>query len=130
MAERTRDYSDFDISFIPHPVTGDLVKKTGVASVNQSIVNLVITHFWERPFRSFIGSNATTFLFEPISDMMARNLENEIATTITNFEPRVVLKAVYVEPIVEQNGYSVDVVFNMLNTNIPYKATMFLSRVR
>lgn len=57
VATSTRQYSDFDIAFKAHPVTGDLCRKVGVNSVVQSIINLIQTNHYERPFHPEIGGN-------------------------------------------------------------------------
>ncbi len=132
MAQKTRDldYSDFDIDFLAHPVTGDLVKKRGVAAINQSIENLILTHFWEYGFESYIGSNAGAMLFEPMTDFTARNLENEIWTVLNNFEPRAILQNVTASILNGQDGYNVDIIYRIANTNVPTKITLFLERLR
>ena len=61
---RRNDYSDLDLDFIAHPTTGDVVKKTGVDAIKRSVRNLILTNFYDRPFRSYIGSNAQKILFD------------------------------------------------------------------
>lgn len=132
MAQKTRelDYTDFDIDFLAHPVTGDIVKKRGVAAINQSIQNLVLTHFWEYGFESHIGSNAGAMLFEPLTEFTARNLENEIWTVLNNFEPRAILQNVTASLLNGQDGYNIDIVYRVANTSQPTKIVLFLERLR
>lgn len=132
MATKTRalDYSDFDVSFMAHPVTGDLVLKRGVAAINQAITNLIRTHFWEYGFLSHIGSNAGALLFEPMTEFTARNIENEIWTVISNFEPRAILQSVVAIPLTSGEGYNVDIVYTIANTAQPTRLTIFLERLR
>lgn len=127
---RKLDYSDLDLDFIAHPITGDLVKKTGPDAVARSIRNLVMTNFYDRPFRSFIGSNAKKMLFENITPMTASLLQTMIAEVITNFEPRATVIGVGVTSDYDNNGYNAKIVFTVNNRPEPYQATIFLERIR
>lgn len=127
---RSLDYSDLDLDFIAHPVTGDVVKKTGPDAVGRAIRNLVLTNFYDRPFRSYIGSSAQKILFDNISQMTAKNLENAIKEVIVNFEPRASVIGVKVTASPDQNGYNAKIVFNVINRPEPYQTTIFLERVR
>jgi phage baseplate assembly protein W len=127
---RKEDYKDLDLNFIAHPVTGDVAKKTGVDAIVQSMKNLVLTNFYDRPFRPFIGSNTYRLLFENMDSLTARLVEQTIKQTIENFEPRVEVLAVkaYVEN--DNNGYNVKIVFRVINTVDPFEVTIFLERIR
>lgn len=127
---RTTDYSDLDLDFIPHPVTGDVVKKTGPDAVIRAIRNLVLTNFYDRPFHSNIGSSAQKLLFENVNNMTARLLEQVIAETITNFEPRASVLAVHAFVSPDDNGYDVKILIGINNRPEPYQVTVFLERIR
>lgn len=127
---RENDYRDLDLSFTPHPVTGDVVKKVGPDAVGRAIRNLVLTNFYDRPFRSYIGSNVQKLLFEPVTPIVARQLEQAIAQVIDNFEPRANVIGVEANVSTDQNGYSVKLVFSVNNRAEPYSLTVFLQRIR
>ena len=132
---RKYDYSDLDLDFLAHPTTGDVVKKTGLDAIKRSIRNLVLTNFYDRRFRSFIGSNATKILFDNINPFTATFLKDSIIEVITNFEPRVKLSEdendgviVSVDP--DNNGYNVRITVNVINTGAPAIINLFLERIR
>ena len=132
---RRNDYSDLDLDFIAHPTTGDVVKKTGVDAIKRSIRNLILTNFYDRPFRSYIGSNAQKLLFENINPLTATFLKNAIIETITNFEPRVSLfedenRGVLVTVDADGNGYQVQINFIIINRGEPAIINLFLERIR
>lgn len=127
---RKEDYKDLDLNFIAHPVTGDVAKKTGVDAIVQSMKNLVLTNFYDRPFRPFIGSNTNRLLFENMDALTARLVEDTISQTIANFEPRVELLGVKAYVDNDNNGYSVKIVFRVNNTPDPFEVTVFLERIR
>jgi phage baseplate assembly protein W len=127
---RIKDYQDLDLDFIANPITGDVSKKTGPDAVARSIRNLVMTNYYDRPFRSQIGSNAVKMLFENIGPLTAINLEQAISDVVTNFEPRAKLIGVKVKADPDQNGYSAKIAFYVQNRPEPFQTTLFLSRIR
>jgi phage baseplate assembly protein W len=127
---RIKDYSDLDLDFIANPITGDVSKKTGPDAVARSIRNLVMTNYYDRPFRSQIGSNAVKMLFENIGPLTSINLEQAISDVVTNFEPRAKLIGVKVKADPDENGYSAKIAFYVQNKPEPFQTTLFLSRIR
>lgn len=130
VTSRLKDYSDLDLDFMAHPVTGDIVKKVGPDAVARSIRNLVFTNFYDRPFRSYIGSNVRRMLFENINDLTARLLEQSVEQVISNFEPRAKTLKVDAQVNPDNNGYILKVVFYVVNRPEPFTTTIFLERVR
>lgn len=127
---RKYDYSDLDLDFIAHPSTGDVMKKTGNEAIKRSVRNLILTNFYDRPFRPYIGSNAQKILFDNANPLTAGFLKNAIKEVIDNFEPRVKLIQTDVVFDLENNGYAVRLLFVVLNTNEPVVTTLFLERIR
>lgn len=127
---RLKDYSDLDLDFTAHPTTKDVVKKTGPDAIIRAIRNLVLTNFYERPFRSYIGSNAQKLLFENINEFTALLLRDHIAEVIVNFEPRAFLNSVEVVADPDHNGYYARIVFQINNRTEPVQTVIFLERIR
>ena len=127
---RIKDYQDLDLDFIAHPITGDVTKKIGPDAIARSIRNLVMTNYYDRPFRSQIGSNALKMLFENIGPLTAINLEQAISDVVTYFEPRARLIGVKVKADPDNNGYSAKIAFYVKNRPEPFQTTLFLERVR
>lgn len=130
IVSRKKDYSDLDLDFMAHPVTKDVMKKTGVEAIKRSVRNLILTNFYDRPFQSYIGSNALKLLFDNATPITATFLENAIRETITNYEPRVRLDNLEVQFDIDNNGYNVKLFFVILNRNEPAVVTLFLERIR
>ena len=133
---RQPDYSDLDLDFIPHPTTKDVVKKTGVDAIKRSVRNLVLTNFYDRPFRSYIGSNAQKLLFENMNPLTAGFLRDAITEVINNYEPRVKLyedgdqEGVIVQVDPDNNGYVATINFIIINRELPVTINLFLERIR
>ena len=126
----TRIFSDFDVSFSPHPITKDVVKKTGTNSVVQALMNLVQLNSFEKPFHPEIASNIRKLLFELIDPITANALATEIKALISNFEPRVNVINVFVTGDPDNNGYNVTIEFFVVNVNSAITVSVFLERVR
>lgn len=130
MALATRSYSDLDLNFTAHPVTGDISKRKDVYAVTGSLRNLLSTNHYERLFQPQIGSNVRRLLFEPIDVTTATMLQDHVKQTIDNFEPRVKLINVSVVPNYTEQGYTVGITFFMQNRAEPITINLFLERVR
>jgi phage baseplate assembly protein W len=132
---RKFDYSDLDLDFIAHPTTGDVVKKKGIDALKRSVRNLILTNFYDRKFRSYIGSNAQKILFDNINPFSATFLKDAIVEVITNYEPRVKLAedendGVIVSADIDNNGYNARITFSPINTGAPVTISLFLERIR
>ena len=130
MARNTRTFSDLDFNFIRHPVSRDVTSRYDEEAIKQSIRNLILTKNFERPFRSNIGSQIKALLFEPISPLLATMLQNVIANTINNHEPRVDLLNVNVTFSPENNDAYVTIEFKIKNTETPITVNLLLERTR
>jgi len=132
MAKTTidRTFSDIDLTFQKHPVTGDIRLSTNEQAIIRSVRHLILTNHFERPFNSEIGSNVRRMLFEPISPLTANHIQREIEDTIKNFEPRVKLKEVFVQVNPDYNYYQVNVEFYIINKPDPISLSFILERLR
>lgn len=130
ITSRKYDYSDLDLDFLPHPTTGDVLKKVGPDAVKRSIRNLILTNFYDRPFQSYIGSNAQKILFDNASPLSSNFLKDAIIQVIENYEPRVRVNNVRVKFDIDNNGYNATIEFVVLNSNLPVVFNLFLERIR
>jgi phage baseplate assembly protein W len=127
---RKYNYSDLDLDFIAHPATGDVVRKFGQDAIKRSLRNLVLTNFYEKPFRPGIGSNVTKLLFENATPIVSNLISDAIRNIAMNYEPRIDIQQVSVKFSDAENGYNVSIVFVILNRNEPVNINLFLERIR
>ena len=127
---RKYNYSDLDLDFIAHPATGDVVRKFGEDAIKRSLRNLVLTNFYEKPFRPGIGSNVTKLLFENATPIVSNLISDAIRNIAMNYEPRIDIQQVSVKFNDSENGYNVSIVFVILNRNEPVNINLFLERIR
>lgn len=123
-------YKDLDLDFVINPLSGDVSKKIGVEAVKRSVRNLVMTNFFERPFRPELGSNIPGLLFEPLSPLTADSLEKAIEDLIINFEPRAVIEDIDARPDIDKNSYEITITFFVVNMPEQITLTLMLERLR
>lgn len=126
----TRTYKDLDLSFNKHPVTNDVVRRTGNAAIIGALKNLIQTNLYEKPFQPYFGSNLRRLLFEDVSVVTADSIRIELTNAIETFEPRVGIDALRVQANPDENGYNVTLRFFINNLEAPVTLTMFLEKVR
>lgn len=130
MARNTRTFTDLDLNFFRHPVTNDITVKSDEAAINQSLRNLILTRNFERPFRSYIGSQVNNLLFENISHMTTALMQRSISDVIENFEPRVNLLDVQVIFSPDENSVHLTIIYSIKNTQNPVTVNIILERTR
>lgn len=130
MARNTRTFTDFDLNFTAHPVTGDIARKSDEAAIKQSVSNLVQTQNFERPFHSEVGSQVRSLLFEPATPMTAVLLQRSIEDVINSYEPRVDLQSVDINYSPDNYSVNVTVTYRIINTETPQQIDLILQRTR
>ena len=128
MAEIT--YSDFDMNFIPHPVRKDVVKVNNAEAIKRSMLNLLLTAHYERPFRPDLGGRVRELLFEPFTEFTAELLQIAILEVLGNYEPRAEITDLAVEPYPDENGFRIKLAFYVQNVAEPVVIDTVLERVR
>ena len=111
-----RQYADLDLFFSKKNSDSDINKVTDVQAVKRSVRNLVLLNHYEKPFHPEIGSGVRDLLFENMTPFVSNTLRKLIEDTITNFEPRVRLADVAVNPNFDNNQYEVTVEFYIENS--------------
>jgi phage baseplate assembly protein W len=133
MAGKTKNkeiFSDLDLGFYAHPITQAVSRKTNRDSVRQSVKSLVLTDYFERPFKSNIGCSIRYYLFELFTPAIKQQMERAIREVITNYEPRADIVAVLVEESPETHALIVSVAFMIINDPEPVILDVILERVR
>ena len=130
MAKITKIYADLDLTFNKSPVTGDVALRYDENAVIDSIRNLLLTNFYERPFQPNLGSNLTGMLFEPANSLTANLIDTEIRNVINNYEPRCTINSLQVVAAIDQNSFSVNLEVYIANNTTPNVINLILKRTR
>jgi len=127
---QVREYSDLNLAFIAHPVSGDVSILRDAEAVKRSLKNLVFTNYYERFYQPGLGCGINHMLFEPIMPFTAKKMKNAIIDVINTYEPRVELINVDVEPDGTDHGFQISLKFYVLNIPEPVELDLFLQRAR
>ena len=123
-------YSDFFTDFSRSSSTGQLNKKTNENAVKQSIRNLLLTDFYERPFHPEIGSNLRGLLFENITPGVIPRAKKAIEEVFDLYEPRAALIRTDVIPTSDSLGLVVTIYFRIINSEGTESLDVILERTR
>jgi phage baseplate assembly protein W len=124
-------FKDLNITFKPHPITGDLTTVKDEAAIKQAIINLLLTNRGERFFDSRIGSSLSSLLFEQLDFATASLVNTEIQNTLRSYEPRISILSLTTTPNFDDNGFDIELVFEVVGReDIPREITFFLERTR
>ncbi len=123
-------YSDLNLDFLPHPITGDVTILTDMNALKRSIRNLVFTNTYDRPFRPELNGGIRKYLFEPMTALTAVRISDAIENVIREHEPRVELLDIRVRGNESKNSFDVKLVFRPKNINQTVQLNLVLQRTR
>ena len=121
-----RKYKDLSMSFETNPLNDDLVSLSDTTAIARSIRNIVFTQPGEKFFNPDFGSRITESLFENVDEVSALAIEDEIKSSIINFEPRVNLSFVNVKPNPDDNEMNVTIEYEITGIDIPPQQLEFV----
>lgn len=127
---RDSTYTDIDTLFMPNPITGDINPIKDIESVKKSVINLILTNFYERPFQPEIGCGVRGLLFEPADPITISDLEDAAQQVLENFEPRVNVLSITATDDPDNNSYIMTIYFQILSTEQVAEVTTVLERLR
>jgi len=111
-------FKDLSMSFQVNPINYDLIALKNENAIARSIRNLVLTYPGERFFNENLGSKVSRSLFENIDEISASVIKDEIESTINNYEPRVDLIDVIVDPDYDNNNFNVTVNYYIIGIDV------------
>ena len=121
-----RKFKDISMSFETNPLNDDLVSLSDTSAIARSIRNIVFTSPGEKFFNPDFGSRISESLFENVDDVSALAIEDEIRSSIINFEPRVNLLDTVVVPNPDDNEMNVTIEYEIVGIDIPPQQLEFV----
>ena len=121
-----RKFKDISMSFETNPLNDDLVSLSDTTAIARSLRNIVFTQPGEKFFNPDFGSRITESLFENVDEVSALAIEDEIKSSIINFEPRVNLSFVNVKPNPDDNEMNVTIEYEITGIDIPPQQLEFV----
>ena len=122
----SRSFKDINLSFKPHPVTKDLTILKNANAIKRSVRNLVETIPRERFFNPNLGTDIRGSLFDFVDFGTANIIQEQIKTSIKNFEPRVDNVRVEVDPRPDENEFEVTIIYDIVGQEFPTQEYSFI----
>ena len=122
----SRSFKDLSMSFKVNPLNDDLITLKNEAAIARSIRNIVFTSPGEKIFIPEFGSEISKVLFENIDEISAISIKDEIETSIRNYEPRVNLEEVDIEPNYDNNQFDVRINYRIVGIDVPPQQLEFV----
>lgn len=121
-------YSDLDLDFDKHPITGDVTRKFDADAIRRSVRNIILTRLQEKPFDPYFGSDVTSFLFAPndaevLNILLRENIENALGT----YEPRVALTNLSINNRVNEKFLDITIEYTILASAVSQTTTLSVS---
>ena len=121
----SRGFKDLSASFQTNPLSNDLIALKNESAIARSVRNLVLTGQGERPFQPVLGTGVSRLLFENMDKLTAAAIRSELRTTIENYEPRVEINEILVEPDFEGNAFHVTLQYFIIGIDVPEQELTF-----
>lgn len=97
------------------PVTSnDILVDNNIDAIKNSLRNIFNTRKGQKILTPEFGSSLEQYLFEPVNNIYARLIADEILSSITQFEPRIEVLKINILPQPEENQYNVTMLYRFL----------------
>ena len=121
----SQGFKDISMSFQSNPLNNDLIAIKNVNAIARSVRNIILTTPGEKFFDPDFGSNVSKLLFENVDDITASQIQEEIEFSINNYEPRVKLLSVEVNPDFDNNLFDTIITYEVVGADVPPQALEF-----
>ena len=122
----SRSFKDISLSFEPHPVTKDLPVLKNERAIIRSVRNIVETIPTEKFFNPLFGSDVYRSLFDFVDFGTASIIQEQIKTSLKNFEKRINNVKIEVEPRPDNNDFEITVIFDIIGQEFPKQEFSFI----
>jgi phage baseplate assembly protein W len=120
-------YSDYDGDFT-RQADGDVQKDTDVQAIFNSIKNIILTVQGERRMLPTFACNINRLLFEPIDEINARMIAENLVEAIIVWEDRIDITGFDIEPRHDQNLYKCRLNFTIVGSDAIETVNFILTR--
>ena len=115
----SKSFKDLSMSFKFNPLSGDLITLKNENAIARAVRNIVSTTPGEKFFNPEFGSSVGEILFENVDDITAVSIQDEIRNCLGNYEPRVELIDVFVDPNFDENQFDVTITYRIIGVDLP-----------
>jgi phage baseplate assembly protein W len=122
----SQGFKDISMTFQSNPLSNDLIALKNESAIARSVRNIVFTLPGEKFFNENFGSKVSKSLFENVDQISASIINDEIRNSINNYEPRVNLIDVQVNPDYDNGGFDVVIVYRIIGIDVPSQKLQFV----
>ena len=115
----SKAFRDINLSFKRHPVTNDVITLRNEDAIKRSVKNIVFTILGEKPFEPNFGSAINESLFELNTSLNEVRIEDEIKSSLLNYEPRIANTEVTVSVYPDSNEMNATVQYDIVGIPAP-----------
>ena len=124
----SRGFKDLAISFNANPSTDDFGAVKNERAISQSVRNLLLTTFGERPFQPEIGSRVKGLLFEQWDVFAADAIRTEIFNVMERLEPRIEVTEVKVDDASDNNAIEISMDYVIVGQELVQNVEFLLEK--
>ena len=115
----SKGFKDLSMSFKFNPLSGDLIALKNENAIARSVRNIVLTTPGEKIHDPYFGSNVNALLFENVDEISAVAIRDEIENSLKNYEPRIALEEIMVDPNYDMNQFDVIISYRIIGVDVP-----------
>ena len=115
----SKAFKDVSMSFKFNPLSGDLIALKNENAIARAVRNIVLTTPGEKIHDPDFGSNISDILFENVDEVSAINIKEEIQNSLKNYEPRIELLEVTVNPDYDANSFDCIITYGIVGIDLP-----------
>ena len=123
-------YSDFDIKFDAHPISGKIKLLNDNDAISQALKILILTDKYERLMQPNIFTDVRATLFENFTSSTALILDDFIRNATRNHERRANILKLEIFQRDDYNEIGIKLYYNGINASNPVVVTLFLRKLR
>ena len=127
---RKKGWADLNLKLTRHPIRKDIMPLKDDEAIKNSVKNLILTNFFERPFQPQIGANLRGLLFEPADAITKYELSDGVKQVLIDYEPRIRVSRVGIEDQSDRNAYRITVYFQIIEMDLNTEVEIVLQRLR
>lgn len=123
-------YSDINLNFTPHPMTGDFTFLSNEQAVKRSLIHIGSMLPYDIPFEPDWHGHVRELLFELPTDATSSAIEQRVKWAIKKLEPRADIKSVDVTLSSDETGYRIVVTFDVISLVETQTLEFYMERIR
>ena len=97
--------------------TSDILVDNDIEAIKNSLRNIFTTKKGQKILAPSFGVSLEQYLFSPITNANAKAMATDIMNGVNQYEPRVKISNIIVNPLYDQNQYHISLYYTLLQIN-------------